>query len=68
MKLNSNKMKAMKTYDTPRTVNLGMVENEMIATSLDVDNTAGEWEGDAGRKGWNADDWSGADDWSDDEE
>ena len=58
----------MKAYDTPRATALDVVENDMIAASLVIDNNPGEWEGDAHRKGWNADDWSGTGGWDENED
>lgn len=60
--LNPEKMKTMKTYTAPKSVVCEFIEASLLAASLAVDNTPGQWEGDAARKGWSAENWSDTED------
>ena len=55
-------MKTMKTYTAPKSVVCEFIEASLLAASLAVDNTPGQWEGDAARKGWSAENWSDTED------
>lgn len=57
----------MKTYIAPKAIVLEFVNESFLAASpvgptIDIDpDGPGEWEGDAGRMGWNAADWADKD-------
>lgn len=57
--LKTCKMKQMKTYSTPQSVVRELVTVSLLAasTSITIDPTPGEYEGDANRKGWSAENW-----------